>query len=273
MTSPDAEIHGDCPSWTRLARFVAEGGPWPAEHLRTCARCCERRDFLESLSVEGFRDHRAAPSETKCPDVTEVIAVVEGVATPQERLRVVEHFSSCEGCGALFKELVALSDAGELVWEVRDTPVNLPADERREQRVRHGLEYRLVGRVAAAVVLVLALGAMLLVPFPVIETGVSDRWRGPAPALEATLDWPEAEAFPTIRADAVSGADSYRVSVWAEQGDQLLESHRTASEPLSMLLQLPDISAGEILYWQVDVLELGEVISSSGPRQLLWRGP
>lgn len=273
MTTPDAEIRGDCPSWTKLARFVAEGGPWPAEHLRTCAKCSERRKFLESLSAEGFSDERVPVTDIACPDVMEVIAVAEGVVTSDERLRVVEHFSSCEACGALFKELLALSDAGGLDREVRDAPVGLTGVTRRRRRERRAFDYRLAGRVAAVVVLVLALAAVLLVPFPIIETGVSDRWRGLTPGLEATLDWPENAAFPTIRADAFVGADSYRVSVWSERGDQLLEAHRTAAEPLSLSLQLSsDVSAGQVVFWQVDVLELGEVTSSSGPRRLSWRG-
>lgn len=270
MTSPGTNAQGDCPSWEKMARFVVEGGPWPAEHLRACARCNDRRRFLESLAMDGLSDQRATPAEGSCPDILEVIAVVEGSVSTRERLRIVGHFSECDACSALFKELVALTDAGDLDWELRDGLAEQAEVGRAEPYVALITRHPFARRIAAALVLALALVAVFAVPFPEIETGIGDRWRGPAASLDATISWPEGEIFPTVRADAVDGVDSFRVRVWNEQGVQLFERHRTAAEPLTVTLELRRIDPDDTVFWQVEALEMGEVVSTSGPQSLTW---
>jgi len=269
MTKMDA-MSLECPSWARLLRFVAEGGPWPAEHLRTCPRCSERREFLESLSIEALLHPTAPPGRLNCPEPAEIISLVDEDLSLEHRGRLAEHVSDCEACAALLRELLAVTaeDVGE--WEVREgAPVFEPPE------TSYGLGWgvlagTLAKRAAAVLVVAAALFAVYFVPFPAVDSGSADRWRGPASRLEARVVWPEYADTPTLRWERWDEAVSYRVRVWNEGGQRSLERHLGASETLVVQLVVEGAAAGQVFLWQVDALSGGEVIASTGPVELAW---
>jgi hypothetical protein len=129
-----------------------------------------------------------------------------------------------------------------------------------------------LGRVAAVLVLVSALIALYSVPFPRVDSGSESRWRGPAAALQAQLQWPP-EGVPELHWTATPQATSYRVRVWRGSGEKVLERHLAASGAPELFLTLEGVSPGDTLLFQVDVLDTGVVIATTGPEQFRWRAP
>jgi len=254
----------ECPSWARLLRFVAEGGPWPAEHLRTCSRCSERREFLESLSIEALL-HPVAPSgRLDCPEPGEIVSLIDEDLSREHRGRLAEHVSDCEACAALLRELLAVTaeDVGE--WEVREGAPIFESSEASSELGRGFLAGTFVKRAAAVLVVAAALLAVYFVPFPAVDTGSADRWRGPASRLEARVVWPRSADIPTLRWEGWDEAASYRVRVWNEDGQRSFERHLGASETLDVQLIVEGAAVGQVFLWQVDALSGGEVIASTG---------
>lgn len=264
---------GECPSWANLARVAAEGGPWPAEHLRACRQCSERREFLVKLREMGANGDGGALAGQACPDPVELIALVEGEIDADYRLRLADHLSACEPCAALWRELVALTWPEDDDWEVRDAPaVGLAGDEIASPAFRLR-SASMLGRVAAVLVAAVALAAVYLVPFPAIDSGSEGRWRGPAASLEAELWLPQRGAVPALRWAAQTDASSYRVRVWRESGERILERHLPAQGVRELPLTLDRVSRGEVMFWQIDALDAGVVVATSGPSRFRWPAP
>lgn len=262
---------GECPSWVSLARFVAEGGPWPVEHLRTCRRCSERRAFLEGMSLLRMDEPSTTSSASECPDMEDVIALAEGRLTSARRSAVAAHLSDCDACAALFRELVALSETEEREWELRDAELSSAVLPRPESSLpRHSRFWG--ARAVALIVLAVALAAVYYVPFPAIDTGVDSRWRGPAPRLEASVEWPERSAAPVLVWEGREAATSYRIRVWEERGTRVFERHVAAGETTRVALPVPEAEPGDVVLWQLDALDNGEVLATTSPTELTWRG-
>lgn len=259
----------ECPPWSSLARFVAEGGPWPVEHLRTCRRCSERRLFLEELSVLGADavPDRARPD---CPDVELIVALVEGDVDAVERSRIAAHIADCEACAALLRELVALQEDDEPKWELRDAPADRAGPVATIRPHHASAISSRVGRAAAVLAAIAALATVYLMPFPPVDSGSDARWRGPAPRIGARVEWQAGAAEPTLSWQVWPGADGYRVRMWDETGAQRFERHVADDETLRLSLSPERVANGEILLWQLDALESGEVTASSGPVELVW---
>lgn len=273
MTRTRSGTGGECPSWADLARVVAEGGPWPAAHLRVCRQCSERREFILKLYAMGADGDDAARVGQACPDPVELIALVEGEIEADHRLRLADHLSGCEPCAALLRELVALTSPEDGDWEVRDAPT---VGSERDETSSPALGLRsasMLGRVAAVLVAAVALAALYLVPFPAIDSGSEGRWRGPAAPLEAELWSPERGVAPTLRWAAQTDATSYRVRVWRESGERIFERHLPANGPRELPLTLNRVSRGEVMFWQIDALDAGVVVATSGPSQFRWPAP
>jgi hypothetical protein len=272
MTSPDRHRPDECPSWSNLARFVAEGGPWPVEHLRTCRRCSDRRAFLENLSVLGADAPAPEPGRAACPEPAALIALVEGDVESAERVPIAQHIAACEACAALLRELVALQDDDGPQWELRDAPAEGPLPVPLQSHASGPGIWSLTRRVAAVLLAAAAVTTLLLVPFPPIDSGSDERWRGPAPRIQGNVEWRAGEAAPTLRWQGWPGAGGYRVRVWDESGSQRFERHVAGSDALQLLLAPARAMEGEAFLWQIDVLASGEVIASSGPVELIWAG-
>jgi hypothetical protein len=254
-----------------MARFVAEGGPWPVEHLRTCAKCKERREFLEGLSIlDGTVG--AEPEDVACPDVVQIVALVDDGLSQAERRLLAEHVAGCEACALLVRELVTLVDADEAQWEVRESSSGESLPSGVEASIG-ALPPAFVRRAVAMLVVAVALTAVYLVPFPAIESGSEERWRGPAATLDASVQWPDGGALPMLQWQRWAGASSYRVRVWSENGEKLVEQNVSGEEPLEASLDVQGVVAGEVLLWQVDAMHTGEVLSTTGPTELRWRRP
>ncbi len=273
MTRTRSGAGSECPSWANLARVAAEGGPWPAEHLRACPQCTDRREFLVKLYSMGASVDDTAPEGQACPDPVELIALVEGEIEADHRLRLADHLSGCEPCAALLRELVALASFEDGDWEVRDAP---PVGAERDEAVSPALRLRaasMLSRVAAVLVAAVAVGALYLVPFPAIDSGSEGRWRGPAASLEAELSSPQRGVAPSLQWVAQTGATSYRVRVWRESGERIFEQHLPANGPLGLPLTLNRVASGELIFWQIDALAAGVVTATSGPSRFRWPAP
>lgn len=273
MTRTRPGAGGECPSWANLARVAAEGGPWPAEHLRACRQCSERREFLLRLCAMGATSGDSSLVGQSCPDPVELIALVEGEIEADHRLRLAEHMSGCEPCAALLRELVALTSSEDGDWEVRDAP---SVGMERDETVSLALRLRsasMLGRVAAVLVAAVALAALYLVPFPAIESGGEGRWRGPAAPLAAELWLPQKAVAPALRWAVQADATSYRVRVWRERGELIFERHLPADGPRELPLILDRVSRGEVVLWQIDALNTGVVVATSGPGRFRWPAP
>ncbi|MGD8331197.1 MAG: hypothetical protein PVJ49_17335 [Acidobacteriota bacterium] len=272
--SASSQRIAECPSWTRLARFVEEGGPWPVEHLRGCDACRRRRWLLEGLSALGDTGQGAAVGREGCPGLIEFVALVDGNIDQFERIRLADHLVACESCAGLLRELVAFSVDDGADWEVREnTEAVVPETARHGPRFGSGLR-----RIAALVLVAAASAIVYLMPFPAIESGAGGRWRGPAPRLEATITWAPREAGPELTWDEWPGASSYRLRVWNEGGQRLLERHIAAGQTRRLSVSLTVVvdqsraalREGDLLFWQLDALDAGEVAASSGPTELRW---
>ena len=208
-----------------------------------------------------------------CPDPVELIALVEGEIEADRRLRLADHLAGCEPCAALLRELVALTSSENRDWEVRDAPpVGAGRDEAVSPALRLG-SASILGRVAAVLVVAVALAALYLVPFPAIDSGSEGRWRGPAAPLDAELWSPRGGVAPSLQWAAQTGATSYRVRVWRENGERIFERHLPANGPRELSLTLERVSSGELMFWQVDALDAGVVAATSGPNRFRWPAP
>lgn len=273
MTRTRSGASGECLSWAKLARVAAEGGPWPAAHLRACRQCSERREFVLKLYGMGANGDDAAVVGQACPDHVELIALVEGELEADYRLRLADHVSGCEPCAALLRELIALTSFDDGDSEVRDAPtVGLERDESASPSPWFRSASAL-GRVAAVLVAAVVLAALYLVPFPAIDSGSEGRWRGPVAPLEAELWFQERGVAPAVRWAAQTDATSYRVRVWRESGERIFERHLPASGAREVPLTLDRVSSGEVMFWQIDALNTGVVVATSGPGQFRWPAP
>lgn len=265
----------ECPSWTSLARFVEKGGPWPAEHLRSCSACRKRRQLLQGLSALGDTGQGGMKASKSCPDLLEIAALVDGHVEHGERLRLAEHIAACESCAGLLRELVAFSADEGADWEVREGPAAVvPESAQHGPWASSGFR-----RIAALLLIAAALAIIYITPFPPIESGEGGRWRGPAPRLEAAASWPLRAKQPLLTWDEWPGASSYRIRVWNESGSRLLERHVASGEArrLTLSISIPQDGSssaprdGDLLFWQVDALDAGEVAASTGPAELRWQ--
>jgi hypothetical protein len=264
----------ECPSWTSLARFVEEGRPWPTGHLSSCSACRQRYELLQGLGALGDAGQGGRAVGEPCPDLLEIAALVDGDVEQAERLRLADHIAACESCAGLLRELVAFSADQEVDWEVREGPAEVvPVSARHGPWASSGFR-----RIAAFLLLAAALTIVYVWPFPPIESGSAGRWRGPAPRLEAAISRAPQTGAPVVSWDEWPDASSYRIRVWNESGRRLLERHIGAGESRRLPLSLsapPDGSPpapreGELLFWQVDALESGEIVASTGPTELRW---
>jgi len=272
MTRYRSAKSGVCPSWAKLARLAAEGGPWPVEHLRGCQRCSERRALLVEMYALVAESADAVSPVTPCPDPREVIALVEGEIGSHRRLCLAEHLAECESCAALMRELAAFASTDEPDWEVREGSASATEEEMAPSAIRRPRLRMTLGRVAAVLVLVAALIALYSVPFPRVDSGSESRWRGPAAVLQAQLQWPPGGGG-ELHWTATPQATSYRVRVWRGSGEKVLERHLAASGAPELFLTLEGVSPGDTLLFQVDVLDTGVVIATTGPEQFRWRAP
>jgi len=261
-----------CPSWANLARFVSAGGPWPVQHLQACPRCQERRALLEQLILLRYPPGKGA-DVGGCPQVVDLVALVEEELPASQRHRLGEHLCGCESCAAVFREIVAFQGEKEARWEVREPPPNAttPFAARGVRASQWSTRFSL-RRATALLLLGLGLAAVVLSPFPAIDTGGPARWRGPAPILRAELVWSNEAEYPAARWSDLEGAESYRIRVWDETGERVYERHVAAGEGKSVEVTLTSEAAvGEVAIWQVDALRAGEVLATSGPIEVRWR--
>jgi len=273
----------ECPSWTSLARLVEEGRPWPTDHLRSCSACRQRQQVLQRLSALGDAGQGGSANAGPCPDLLEMAALVDAEVEQDERLRLAEHVAACESCAGLVRELVSFSADRGRDWEVREAPEAIaPVSARHDPWAGTAWFVWLMGagfrRVAALLLVAAALAIVYAMPFPAIESGAGARWRGPSPRVEAAVTWAPQGSDPVVTWDEWAGATSYRIRVWSEGGRRLLERHIAAGEARRLALSIsvpPDgspstLREGDRLFWEVDALDTGEVIASTGPKELRW---
>jgi hypothetical protein len=265
-----------CPSWATLCEEPAGGSDRLAEHLAECEACRGRQGLLLELWTWLPERGGAAEAIADCPDVERWVLLASGEVSALQRRELVGHLAACGECAALWRELVdRIGDLKPVDLELREGIGDDPAAEGSGGAgylpARSGWS-RVAVRAAAALVGVALLVLLVAGPFPPIDSGGEGRWRGPAPRIGTTLDWAAEAPAPTLRWEQYPDAVGYRLRVWNEAGELLVE-RTLAAEVTAWLLENPGVDPGAELLWSVEAMRGGEVVASASLARFRWRSP
>ena len=264
-----------CPSWATLCEELAGRSDRLAEHLAECEACRGRQALLLELWTWLPERGGVAEAAADCPDVGRWVLLASGDVPALQRRALVGHLAACGECAALWRELVdRVGDLEPVDLELREgagegpaTPGSgggyLPARSRWS---------RVAARAAAALVGVALLVLLIAGPFPPIGSGGEGRWRGPAPRIATTLEWEGESPSPTLRWERYTDAGGYRLRVWSEAGELLVE-RTLAAGVTAWTLENPGVESGAELLWSVEAMRGGEVVASASLARFRWRSP
>lgn len=225
------------PELAELVRHAIGGldGGEVARHVHECAACAAEVSDLRS-SLEALRDVsvRAPGPDAECLDEDAIAALAEGALERAERAPLVAHLASCSRCREAVSEVArALAD---------------PALT-RELAGRRGWRLGRLVRVAAPVA---AAALVVLLAWP--DGADTPRPHRSEDGLSGAVPVAIAPVGPTttvraLRWHSVSGADQYRVTLFAADGSVLFES--TVSDTVVGLPATVQLASDRPYYWSV----------------------
>jgi hypothetical protein len=187
---------------------------------------------LEPALRQSYRELQGEGS-SQCPDAETLAALAIGESVP-EKERVADHVVSCRRCAADYQILAR-------------THARSKAEVGRSGKmVRLG--------ISAAAVLIAALGGVALWrsyrPLEALRGGATQTGELASPPAGSTLAAPPAG----LRWPSRSGAEGYRVRLFAASGQTLWESDRLATPSADLPEAVRQrLAAGQNYFWTVEV--------------------
>ena len=265
-----------CPPLFALAEAAMCGSERYARHVGECSACAANWQRLHAVQSQWPSFESAAKEEGSCPRPIEWALLADQKISTGRRLELLAHLAACDACCALWKFLVDSIEEPPRAWELRERVTRLAVPVHAFEPGAEGRNYfssvsafRWVATVGSIGFLVVA--ALNL--FPSIGPGGSSRWRGPAARLASEIRGTEAEAtVPTLTWERVPRATTYRVRVWRSTGELLLEDH-VPGPALERVLDLPRLSAGDEILFEVVALRDGETVAAGRVGRYRWQRP
>ena len=265
-----------CPSLFALAEAAMCGSDRYARHVGECSTCAASWQRLYAVQCQWPSFESDAKEEGSCPRTIQWALLADQKISTGRRLQLLAHLAACDACCALWNFLVDSIEEGPQAWELRE---RVPRSAVPEHAVEPGAEGRNYFSSVSAlrwVATVCSLGLLVMAAldsFPSIGPGGSSRWRGPAARLASEIRGPEAEAtMPTLTWERVPSATTYRVRVWWSTGELLLEDH-VPGPALERILDLPRLSAGDEILFEVVALRDGETVAAGRLGRYRWQRP